>query len=270
MRLLVRIKICLPFTSPRAMPTSPSGYSNLAALMGEQVELAIFRGFRSIGLRNLLYLQAEVLHLEEDLQFLATRDHAHSDRQFHATDWWSLSQGQSEGDTEQWAKILELRGALERYRESSLPQRHECPFKRTGIDYIPRPWIDDALLKQSSVAQLGPPRTYDLKFLREWLERPTMGAFPLLGLDRKTWDPSNESDLVAIHGRRPADLFSAWFSEVVVPFYHRLVGHRIKVGQALYLVGSYLGHCFRFQNTRNLKRKYVQNFMGFIKKPVMN
>ena len=91
------------------------GYAKLARLMASQDEFAILRSFRNLNMQNLLYLQAELTHLETELKELVERDAAHMDRQFHAKDWWSLSQGDEEEDTEQWTKFLEIRDKLEKY-----------------------------------------------------------------------------------------------------------------------------------------------------------
>lgn len=85
------------------------------------------------------------------------------------------------------------------------------------------------LLKQRAVATMRKPREYDLKMLREWLERPSMGAMPLLGLDRNSWDSIHENDILSLHPRTPSDSFSVWVSETLVPIYHRFLGRRIKV-----------------------------------------
>lgn len=55
-----------------------------------------------------------------------------------------------------------------------------------------------------------------------------MGNFPLRGLDRKAWSEDYESDLLAIRRRESGDLFSHQFINVVIPYFHRIVGHRIK------------------------------------------
>ncbi len=56
-----------------------------------------------------------------------------------------------------------------------------------------------------------------------------MGSFPLLGLDRNTWDVENENDLVAIKARAAPDIFSNWFTETLVPAYHHTLGEKFKV-----------------------------------------
>ena len=91
------------------------GYAKVARFMGRHTEFALFRRFRALNMQNLLYLQAEIIHLEADLYKLASEDIRHGKRQNHAHDWWSLSQGESDGDTEQWELMLELREKLEKY-----------------------------------------------------------------------------------------------------------------------------------------------------------
>jgi hypothetical protein len=96
------------------------GYAKVAELMGRYPEFAIFRRFRAANLRNLLYLQAEITHLEEKLQSIVSRDIRHGPlRENFPHDWWSLSHGKSEEDKEQWQKVCELRERLEQYSISS-------------------------------------------------------------------------------------------------------------------------------------------------------
>lgn len=100
------------------------GYTKISNLMGCQDTCAIYRRFRRLNSLNLLYLQAELTHLEEELEILAKRDAADPERQFHARDWWSLAHNNDEGDegydeeaAEQWEKVLEVREKLEQYSQ---------------------------------------------------------------------------------------------------------------------------------------------------------
>lgn len=72
---------------------SNEGYSKVAQTMACHDELGIFRRFRKLGLQNLLYLQAELTHLEKDLEDLAQRDANYQRRSMHSKDWYSLAQG---------------------------------------------------------------------------------------------------------------------------------------------------------------------------------
>lgn len=91
------------------------GYWKVANLMATRDEFAILRRFRSLNMQNLLYLQAEIMNLENELMKLASRDLEQPGRKFHDKDWWSLANGLEDGDRDQWEKILELREKLEAY-----------------------------------------------------------------------------------------------------------------------------------------------------------
>ena len=91
------------------------GYAKVANLMANQHEYAILRRFQLSNMHNLLYLQAEITHLEADLARLAARDASLDDRKFYARDWLSLSGG---GNTEQWDGFSRLRGKLAEYSTS--------------------------------------------------------------------------------------------------------------------------------------------------------
>lgn len=192
------------------------GYAKVAQLMASQEEFAILRRFRVLNMQRLLYLQAEIIHLEAEVAQLAKRDALHEERQIYTKDWWSLSQGGEGEDLEQWQKVEELNEKLDQY--------------------------NDALLKQTSLAKLEQPRQYDLDFLRNWFRRPGMGSFPLLGIDRDAWDTKNESDLIAIKPRDAPDIFSKWFTEYLVPRYHHAFGKRFKKETLPETVGTGLYH----------------------------
>jgi hypothetical protein len=109
------------------------GYAKVAALMGTHPEFAMLRRFRTLNLQNLLYLQAEITHLEAELVRRAEEDVMSGNRPDHPHDWWSLSQGEEFGDARQWETVLEIREKLERY---SKPNQSSDPSGRTGAE----PW----------------------------------------------------------------------------------------------------------------------------------
>lgn len=81
------------------------------------------------------------------------------------------------------------------------------------------------MLQQAGVATLPQPGLSDIKNLRDWLEDPKGGNFPLIGGDCN-WVHS--SDLLALRLRSETDSFSRWVIETVIPFYHRVCGRRYK------------------------------------------
>lgn len=86
---------------------------------------------------------------------------------------------------------------------------------------------DDRLFKHATLSKLDVPNENNLSFLRDWLERPTMGSFPIRGLDMGAWDV--QEDLVALKSAGPRDLTTRWFTNTLVPLYHRFLGERLKV-----------------------------------------
>jgi hypothetical protein len=75
---------------------------------------------------------------------------------------------------------------------------------------------------------MAAPAQHDLEFFRSWFKRPLMGAQPLLGSDRLSWDARNEGDLAAMMPRRAHDRFSRWFIESLVPRLHRTFRRKYK------------------------------------------
>ncbi|KAH8798137.1 hypothetical protein F5882DRAFT_395221 [Hyaloscypha sp. PMI_1271] len=178
------------------------GYPAIAQIMSNHDELAIFRRFKELNMLNLLYSQAEIIHLEAELKSLREVDKSHPERDFHHRDWWSLAYSQEDGNKEQWQKVLEIRKKLEAY--------------------------NSRLAQQVFLSRLEAPNPYDLAFLRDWFERPNMGNFPLRGPDQEAWNKESETDLLAIRRRSHEDPFSSWFIDTVIPKFHRVFGSRIK------------------------------------------
>jgi hypothetical protein len=89
----------------------------MAQLMGSESELGILRRFSKLNMQNLLYLQAELLHLESELEERAVADHSsnHPKKAFYSRDWWSLSNSRDDGEDKQWRKVLEIRAKLNEY-----------------------------------------------------------------------------------------------------------------------------------------------------------
>lgn len=93
------------------------GYAKVANLMSTYDEFAILRGFKALNLQNLLYLQAEIINLEHDLNKLVHIDAAHPDREFYSKDWWSLAHGECKEGQNQWRQICRIRKKLDQYSE---------------------------------------------------------------------------------------------------------------------------------------------------------
>ncbi|KAI0380112.1 hypothetical protein F5Y04DRAFT_282241 [Hypomontagnella monticulosa] len=182
------------------------GYAKVAQLMATYEEFAILRRFKRLNYQNLLYLQAQIIHLEESLDRLVEQDAIDPERKEHARDWWRLAHGKGRAGRAQWRKVCRIRKKLKEYNE--------------------------ALLQQVQISKLDGPNPIDLEFLRSWFERPSMGWFPIRGLDFKAWEQRPEDDLIAVKPRIPPDPLSKWITNYVFPLYHRLFGVRFKVADS--------------------------------------
>jgi hypothetical protein len=100
------------------------GYAKVAGLISNFPELANFRRFQTLNIQNLLYMQAEITHLECDLKELATEDLRSGKNLDHHYDWWSLAHDESESARQQWQLIQEIRSKLEKYSEHADPHMH--------------------------------------------------------------------------------------------------------------------------------------------------
>ncbi|KAI0120325.1 hypothetical protein F4776DRAFT_249379 [Hypoxylon sp. NC0597] len=183
------------------------GYAKVAQLMATYEEFAILRRFKRLNYQNLLYLQAQIIHLEDSLGRLVDQDATHSKRKEYTEDWWKLSHGKGRAGKAQWRKIRRIRKKLKEYNE--------------------------ILLQQVYISKLEGPNLNDLEFLRSWFERPSMGCFPIRGLDYKAWEQRLENDLIAIKPRVPPDPFSKWITNTIFPLYHRVFGVKFHVRKVL-------------------------------------
>ncbi|KAL8684429.1 MAG: hypothetical protein Q9218_008301, partial [Villophora microphyllina] len=94
-----------------------SNYNKLAALMGEHQEMATFRRFQRINAKSLLYMQAEILHLEQELSMIELEDKSSADKNrasLHES-VFNLKESSDHPHNIQWSKVLELRERLEAY-----------------------------------------------------------------------------------------------------------------------------------------------------------
>lgn len=93
------------------------GYPKLGAYMGLYPESAIIRKFGSLNGQNLLYLQAELTHLELRLREVQAGDSKAQDgqRSMYARDWYWLDASATEENSEQWQIMMGIRGKLKEY-----------------------------------------------------------------------------------------------------------------------------------------------------------
>ena len=118
-----------PTVSLEALSTEMDGYDKVADLMGDHHEACIFRRFSTLGAKNILYLQAELVNLEAELRRIATDDRNSGDPEkepFPYSLWHLKDSLRSPGtsNTTQWLKVLEIRQKLKEYCQYSYFGRH--------------------------------------------------------------------------------------------------------------------------------------------------
>lgn len=88
------------------------GYPQLAVFQGAYSELAIYRSSSTLNARNLLYLRAEIVDLEDQLNRYTIEDFNSDEpeKKRYSRNWYYLSRP-SEGDVHnsQWHTILSIR-----------------------------------------------------------------------------------------------------------------------------------------------------------------
>ena len=97
-------------------------YSKLAALIGTHHDLALFRGFATLNVQNILYLQAELAHLEGELAniVLDNRSFPTQETASFQVSLFDLKASSGVGDDTQWQKVLEIRAKLKEYSKHLL------------------------------------------------------------------------------------------------------------------------------------------------------
>jgi hypothetical protein len=88
------------------------GYDKLAYLIGDFPDLTAFRKFGALTAKCLLYMQAELVHLEYELEILSREDRRSVESASSGVSWKALQNG----NTAQKEKILEIQRKLEQYR----------------------------------------------------------------------------------------------------------------------------------------------------------
>ena len=93
-------------------------YSSLAEIVGNNDGLAIFRRFATLNAQSLLYMQSELVNLEEELKRLVHADSKADDeqRRVFQSDISALKSASSDAsEGKQWRKVLEIREKLKEY-----------------------------------------------------------------------------------------------------------------------------------------------------------
>ncbi|KAK8031179.1 hypothetical protein PG990_000913 [Apiospora arundinis] len=178
----------------------PKGYQFLARFWS-QTQTGMARKFKRLAALNILYLQAELSHLERELERQRRRDLETGRREREDCDWnWLvLSEPALHRGSRQWEVALEIRERLGEYYS--------------------------ALLQYSQMTSLAPPTEEQRKEAFEIIGSSSLndrlGAFQSLDLagieGPAAYDDENAHDLVLLDGKEEEnDILSTWLVE---PFF---------------------------------------------------
>ena len=106
-------------------------YTRLAALIGTHRELAIVKQFASLNAKNILYLQAELVHLEAELKDIEIENKFSGDveRAAFQVSLFDLKDSSDSSKDLQWRKALEVRNKVKEYSRYLFPSRREPKFR---------------------------------------------------------------------------------------------------------------------------------------------
>ncbi|KAL9042553.1 MAG: hypothetical protein Q9214_003742 [Letrouitia sp. 1 TL-2023] len=173
-----------------------ANYSTLSNLIATHGDAAIFRRFTPLNVKNLLYMQAELIHLDAELRIIENEDRTsgNPEKSSFSSSFYDLKESAGTGNDSQW---------------------------------------HSALLQFMDIQRLAKPMPRDIDFLREWLDRPEGGDFFLRGREADTWHSS--SDFIKLCGQQSdIDALTRAIYNKIIPWYHHVWGHRMRVCEHLY------------------------------------
>ncbi|MCJ1307123.1 hypothetical protein MMC25_000769 [Agyrium rufum] len=220
---------------PPSVPPQVEGYPKLAGILGLKPEIAIFKRFAKLQAENLLFLQAELLQLEQDLEEIVLEDLASANpvTQSYARSYWAMRYASEHGDGLQWRKRTEIK---EKLKEYSITLPSSKTQRRPGFTKVS---ADLSLRHQIPLPS------------KQWVDDPTLGNyFPDTPGERLPWgevdDPINE-DLFCLKPRPGEnDTFTTFIQGPVLNYVHDRV---------LMLVHHYLWKIPKFEKLiKRMKR----------------
>ncbi|KAG2415840.1 hypothetical protein HFD88_007032 [Aspergillus terreus] len=188
-----------------ATPTKLEGYDKVAALLSSDPGLQYFRRFATLNTKNLLYYQAQIANLEDELNDIIVDDKSLFDRYERKKNYpfsvFHLEKSLRDDDALQWKKFLEIRELLSKY--------------------------NDALLQQVQLLRLRAPEPAEVAEFRDWLTDKEGGRqFFILQTEKDVWSEGNQHDLIALCRRQDGvDHFTRWIFKQLARF-HRRWGYR--------------------------------------------
>ena len=172
-------------------------YPKLASFLDQYPGVLSLRRFRTLSIQNLLYYQAEIAHLEEELLEIETLDTTPSKRQ-------------SELATFRWKPVEQVRatyccshstvGQSPKTGANSPPRSLNTVVQVTSVDLYREKFLqvratlekyNEALDQYLKIDRLSNPSPNDLRNLRHWLDAPEYGNGFLEKSPEHVWHAGN-------------------------------------------------------------------------------
>lgn len=95
-------------------------YNRLTSMIARHGEAAIFRRFDTLNIKNLLYMQAELVHLEAELRQIETdaKSSADPSKSLYPFSVYDLRESASAEVATQWTKYQEIQSKIQAYSMS--------------------------------------------------------------------------------------------------------------------------------------------------------
>lgn len=169
-------------------PLGKGGYARLAELMSSVNSTAVFRRFAKLSVENILYLQADLVRLENKLRKIQEEDrHARRPRALYHMDWTMIlySDGiakRGEGDNQQYKTIIEIQTRLREYRtcRSFIIRIAGCTDKTVVL-------TEEAILRYHRTLALEQPHPKVVHDIDLWIKGTERGGVIFIGEDADIW-----------------------------------------------------------------------------------
>ncbi|KAK5053805.1 hypothetical protein LTR84_001767 [Exophiala bonariae] len=179
-------------------PGDDRGYDSLARLMSDHPDNTIFRQFRALCSKMLMYRQADLLYDEEDLEFLSEENEKKQEKKSFNHCWNDISV-KAEAATFR-EKIDDVQRKLKSY--------YELLALTATIENLPRP------------------NNLSLAFLQEWVKSQDRGEGFLLDTERQIWESAPADDFVVLSPKATNDRLAVALNAFIQPLYHAHIGAR--------------------------------------------
>ncbi|PLB54104.1 hypothetical protein P170DRAFT_347048 [Aspergillus steynii IBT 23096] len=185
------------------------GYDRIAAVFASDPAFLIFRRFDKLNIKNILYYQAELANIEDDLEHIIADDkqsfnEERRDYPFSVRSLKSPLKSTRPEDIRQWSKFKEARELLEKYNY--------------------------ALLQQRDLLNFNPPNKTDLSNLHQWLAQQSMTNHVYFGTraEMDVYSRDQKDTMITVSTReQDVDELTRWIFERPAAWFHGRCGHHL-------------------------------------------